>query len=100
LVFQHNLQICIDATPSDCGKKETAIKVVDAALKHFHRIDLLVNNAGTHLPKAFTDYTEDVALNGLIELAGPERAGLDELVRRFLGATWKEYQFLLCFEFV
>ena len=30
----------------DVSKKETAIKVVDAALKHFGRIDLLVNNAG------------------------------------------------------
>ena len=26
-------------------------------------------------------------VNGMIELAGPERTGLDELVRRFLGAT-------------
>ena len=26
-------------------------------------------------------------VNGMIEIAGPERAGLDELVRRFLGAT-------------
>ena len=30
----------------DVSKKETAIKVVDAAVKHFGRIDLLVNNAG------------------------------------------------------
>jgi NAD(P)-dependent dehydrogenase (short-subunit alcohol dehydrogenase family) len=43
----------------DAGKKETAIKVVDAALKHFGRIDLLVNNAGIYIPKAFTDYTEE-----------------------------------------
>jgi NAD(P)-dependent dehydrogenase (short-subunit alcohol dehydrogenase family) len=43
----------------DISKKETAIKVVDAALKHFGRIDLLVNNAGIFLPKAFTDYTEE-----------------------------------------
>jgi NAD(P)-dependent dehydrogenase (short-subunit alcohol dehydrogenase family) len=43
----------------DAGKKETAIKVVDTALKHFGRIDLLVNNAGIYIPKAFTDYTED-----------------------------------------
>ena len=42
----------------DVGKRETAIKVVDAALKHFGRIDLLVNNAGIFLPKEFTDYTE------------------------------------------
>lgn len=43
----------------DVGKKETAIKVVDAALKHFGRIDLLVNNTGIYMPKAFTDYTEE-----------------------------------------
>jgi hypothetical protein len=28
------------------GKKETAIKVAEAAMRHFDRIDLLVNNAG------------------------------------------------------
>ena len=43
----------------DVSKKETAIKVVDAGLKHFGRIDLLVNNAGIFLPKAFTDYIEE-----------------------------------------
>ncbi|HTD15741.1 MAG TPA: SDR family oxidoreductase [Chthoniobacterales bacterium] len=43
----------------DAGKKETATKVVNAALKHFDRIDLLVNNAGIYIPKAFTDYTEE-----------------------------------------
>src|SRR6201997_1476558 len=43
----------------DAGKKETAVKVVEAALKHFGRIDLLVNNAGIFIPKAFTDYTEE-----------------------------------------
>jgi NAD(P)-dependent dehydrogenase (short-subunit alcohol dehydrogenase family) len=43
----------------EISKKETAIKVVEAALKHFDRIDLLVNNAGIFIPKAFTDYTED-----------------------------------------
>ena len=41
----------------DIGKKETAVKVVDAALKHFDRIDLLVNNAGIYMPKPFTEYT-------------------------------------------
>jgi NAD(P)-dependent dehydrogenase (short-subunit alcohol dehydrogenase family) len=56
-----------DLTPSpdlvlvdgDVSRRETAVKVVDAALKHFGRIDLLVNNAGIFLPKAFTDYTEE-----------------------------------------
>ena len=43
----------------DVSKKETAIKVADAAVKHFGRIDLLVNNAGVFIPKAFTDYSED-----------------------------------------
>jgi NAD(P)-dependent dehydrogenase (short-subunit alcohol dehydrogenase family) len=43
----------------DVGKKEIAIKVVETALNHFGRVDLLVNNAGIFIPKAFTDYTED-----------------------------------------
>jgi len=43
----------------DIGKKETAVKVVDAALKHFDRIDLLVNNAGIYIPKPFTEYTPE-----------------------------------------
>src|SRR5262245_29138090 len=43
----------------DIGKKPTAIAVVDAALKNFARVDLLVNNAGTYLPKPFTEYTPE-----------------------------------------
>src|SRR5215468_1561136 len=43
----------------DAGDKETAVKLADVALKHFGRIDLLVNNAGIFIPKAFTDYTEE-----------------------------------------
>jgi NAD(P)-dependent dehydrogenase (short-subunit alcohol dehydrogenase family) len=43
----------------EVSKKETAVKVVETALKHFGRIDLLVNNAGIFIPKAFTDYTEE-----------------------------------------
>src|SRR5438552_1849271 len=43
----------------DIGKKETAVKLVDAALKHFDRIDLLVNNAGIYVPKPFTEYTPE-----------------------------------------
>src|SRR5262245_16651199 len=47
----------------DIGKKDTAIKVADAAIRHFHRIDLLVNNAGIYIPKPFTEYTpEDFAM--------------------------------------
>jgi NAD(P)-dependent dehydrogenase (short-subunit alcohol dehydrogenase family) len=43
----------------DIGNKETALKVADAAIKRFARIDLLVNNAGIYLPKPFTDYTPE-----------------------------------------
>src|SRR6266403_4188350 len=56
-----------DLTPSpdlvlvdgDVSKRETATKVVDAAVKHFGRIDLLVNNAGIYMPKPFTGYTPE-----------------------------------------
>ncbi|MEJ0091721.1 MAG: SDR family oxidoreductase [Limisphaerales bacterium] len=43
----------------DISKKETAIKVAEAAIHHFGRIDLLVNNAGIYVSKPFTDYTSD-----------------------------------------
>jgi len=43
----------------DIGKKETALKVVDAAMKHFGRIDLLVNGAGIYMSKPFTEYTAE-----------------------------------------
>ena len=35
------------------------MRVAEAALEHFGRIDLLVNNAGIFIPKPFTDYTEE-----------------------------------------
>jgi len=41
----------------DISKIESVIKVVDAAIKHFNRIDLLVNNVGIYMPKPFIDYT-------------------------------------------
>jgi NAD(P)-dependent dehydrogenase (short-subunit alcohol dehydrogenase family) len=43
----------------DISKKETAIKAVEAAMKHFGRVDLLVNNAGIYMPKPFTEYTPE-----------------------------------------
>ena len=43
----------------DAGRKETAVVVAETAVKNFGRIDLLVNNAGIFIPKAFTDYTEE-----------------------------------------
>jgi NAD(P)-dependent dehydrogenase (short-subunit alcohol dehydrogenase family) len=43
----------------DIGQKKTAISVADAAIRHFGRIDLLVNNAGIYIPKPFTEYTPE-----------------------------------------
>ena len=43
----------------DISKKDTAIKVADAAIRHFGRIDLLFNGAGIYIPKAFTEYTPE-----------------------------------------
>jgi NAD(P)-dependent dehydrogenase (short-subunit alcohol dehydrogenase family) len=43
----------------DIGTKETAMRVADAAVRHFDRIDLLVNNAGIYVPKPFTEYTPE-----------------------------------------
>src|SRR5580693_466759 len=55
----------------DIGKKDTAIKVADAAIRHFGHIDLLVNNAGIYLPKPFTEYTpEDFATMISTNVAG------------------------------
>jgi NAD(P)-dependent dehydrogenase (short-subunit alcohol dehydrogenase family) len=41
----------------DIGEHETAVKAVGAAVRHFGRLDLLVNNAGIFFTKPFTDYT-------------------------------------------
>ncbi len=55
----------------DIGKKETAIQVVDAAVKNFGRTDLLVNCAGIYNPKPFTDYTpEDFEMMISTNIAG------------------------------
>jgi NAD(P)-dependent dehydrogenase (short-subunit alcohol dehydrogenase family) len=43
----------------DIGKTEAAIKVVDAAIKHFGGVDLLVNDAGVYLTKPFTECTQE-----------------------------------------
>jgi NAD(P)-dependent dehydrogenase (short-subunit alcohol dehydrogenase family) len=43
----------------DIGKKETAVKVVAAAMENFGSIDLLVTNAGIFSTKPFTEFTTD-----------------------------------------
>jgi NAD(P)-dependent dehydrogenase (short-subunit alcohol dehydrogenase family) len=43
----------------DIGKEETAAKAVEAAIRHFGTIDVLVNNAGIFYTKPFTDFTTE-----------------------------------------
>ena len=43
----------------DIGKQETAAKAVEAAIKHFATIDVLVTNAGIYYVKSFTDFTTE-----------------------------------------
>src|SRR5438309_11573943 len=41
----------------DIGEPETAAKVVEAAIKTFGSIDVLVNNAGIFITKPFTEFS-------------------------------------------
>jgi NAD(P)-dependent dehydrogenase (short-subunit alcohol dehydrogenase family) len=43
----------------DIGQRQTAAKVVEAAIQQFETIDVLVNNAGILLTKPFTDFTTE-----------------------------------------
>jgi NAD(P)-dependent dehydrogenase (short-subunit alcohol dehydrogenase family) len=43
----------------DIGKQETAARAVEAAIKHFGTIDVLVNNAGIFYVKPFTEFTTE-----------------------------------------
>jgi uncharacterized protein YbjT (DUF2867 family) len=43
--------------------------------------------AADDVATALAEVTLGAPVNGMVEIAGPERAGLDELVGRFLGAT-------------
>ena len=43
----------------DIGEAKTAAKIAETAVSRFGRIDVLVNNAGIFIPKAFTEYTTE-----------------------------------------
>jgi NAD(P)-dependent dehydrogenase (short-subunit alcohol dehydrogenase family) len=43
----------------DIGKQETAVKVVEAAIRHCGTVDVLVNNAGILRTKPFTEFTTE-----------------------------------------
>jgi NAD(P)-dependent dehydrogenase (short-subunit alcohol dehydrogenase family) len=55
----------------DIGKQETAAKVVEAAIRHFGTIDVLVTNAGIFRTKPFKDFTtEDFNALASVNLLG------------------------------
>lgn len=43
----------------DIGEASTAMRVADAAISQFGSIDVLINNAGVFISKAFTEYTTE-----------------------------------------
>jgi len=51
----------------DIGKEQTAADAVEAAIKNFGTIDVLVNNAGIFLNKPFLDFT-DQDFNALVSV--------------------------------
>ena len=55
---------------ADIADPATANRIIGGALKRFGRIDTLVNNAGVHLSKRFTDYTPADYAAAEVSLAG------------------------------
>ena len=51
----------------DIGKQETAARAVEAAIKNFGTIDVLVTNAGIYYVKPFTDFTTQ-DINALVSV--------------------------------
>lgn len=49
----------IDMVKADISKKEEAKKLVQNTLKRYHKIDILINNAGISEYKIFTDETKE-----------------------------------------
>jgi NAD(P)-dependent dehydrogenase (short-subunit alcohol dehydrogenase family) len=60
-----NASQSLTASPSlvlvdgDIGKQETAVKAVEAAIRSFGTMDVLVNNAGIFRTKPFTEFTTE-----------------------------------------
>jgi NAD(P)-dependent dehydrogenase (short-subunit alcohol dehydrogenase family) len=49
----------LELVDGDIGDPQTAAKIVNTAVMRFGRIDVLINNAGVFIPKAFTEYTTE-----------------------------------------
>jgi NAD(P)-dependent dehydrogenase (short-subunit alcohol dehydrogenase family) len=70
----------------DIAQPGVGAELIDAALKHFGRVDTVVNNAGIFISKPFTEYTDadydaitGVNLRGFFELT---RAGVSAMAER------------------
>ena len=50
---------CLVLVDGDIGKRETAARAVEATVRHFGTIDVLVSNAGIFCTKPFTDFTPE-----------------------------------------
>ena len=51
--------IIIDIVKADISKREEAQRLVEFVLKKYHKIDILINNAGISEYKIFTDETDE-----------------------------------------
>jgi NAD(P)-dependent dehydrogenase (short-subunit alcohol dehydrogenase family) len=61
----------IIAVDGDVSEPDTTDRIIGEALRHFGRVDTLVNNAGVFISKPFTEYSaEDYALAVSVNLTG------------------------------
>ncbi|HEV3060311.1 MAG TPA: SDR family oxidoreductase [Vicinamibacterales bacterium] len=74
----------IATVQGDIGARDTADRIIAAAMDRFGRIDTLVNNAGVFVAKRFTDYTDDdydhltaVNLDGFFHITRPAIARME-----------------------
>jgi NAD(P)-dependent dehydrogenase (short-subunit alcohol dehydrogenase family) len=75
----------------DIGKKDTATKVVAAAIEHFGRIDLLVTNAGIFSTKPFTEFTTEdfnaLVSTNLLGFLYVTQLAVEQMLKRRAGAV-------------